>query len=438
MATPKFTSVPSKRLAASITASSSTIQLNNILGWNGAALTSSDFGTNLYAVLRNDANTLMELIELDPSTIASASITVLRRGLKFTGDVTTEVTANKLIWVKNETIVEIGADTPQLFQMFKEYVDAAIVAGGVPATTATAGISKVATQAQTDAGTTGDGTYKYIVTPDLVRAKAYHDYAADAGSTDAYAITVTPAITAYATGQIFTFKANTINTGAATLNVNSLGAKTIKKNGNTDLATGDIAASQIIVVVYDGTNMQLQSGIGVNITNPTVQTFTASGTYTKPSGLKYAVVEAQGGGGSGGNTAAGADGGGGGGGAYVKKIIAAASIGATETVTIGAAATATTFGALLTGAAGATASASSAGAGGTASGGDVNINGQAGQSGNAGTSVKYLSAGGSSRLGSGGKNGQAGAGYGFGGCGDIDGTGLQTGGSGVVIVTEYY
>ena len=55
------------------------------------------------------------------------------------------------------------------------------------------------------------------------------------------------------------FKANTANTGAATLNVNSLGAKTIKKNVSQDLETGDISANQIITVVYDGTNFQLQS-----------------------------------------------------------------------------------------------------------------------------------------------------------------------------------
>ncbi len=120
MASIKPTTVPSKRLAASITAASSSLQLNNILGWDGNALTASDFGTKLYAVLRNDANTLMEIIELDPATIASASITVLRRGLKFDGDLTTEVTANKLSWVKNETIVELGTDVPQLL---KHYVD---------------------------------------------------------------------------------------------------------------------------------------------------------------------------------------------------------------------------------------------------------------------------------------------------------------------------
>lgn len=91
-------------------------------------------------------------------------------------------------------------------------------------------------------------------------------YCADAGSTDAYACTPSPAPGAYVTGTvIYLFKANTVNTGAATLNVNSLGAKTIKKyttTGGTDLADGDIRAGQIVAVVYDGTNMQMVSGLG--------------------------------------------------------------------------------------------------------------------------------------------------------------------------------
>lgn len=82
-------------------------------------------------------------------------------------------------------------------------------------------------------------------------------YAADAGSNDTYAITLSPAPNAYVTGQTFTFKANTVNTGAATLNVNGLGAKTIVKGVNTTLADADIAANQLCHVKYDGTNFVL-------------------------------------------------------------------------------------------------------------------------------------------------------------------------------------
>lgn len=88
--------------------------------------------------------------------------------------------------------------------------------------------------------------------------RSWNEYAADAGATDAYAITLT-GLSAYTTGMTFKFKANTANTGACTLNVNGLGAKTIKKNVSDDLSTGDILANQLVIVTYDGTNMQLQS-----------------------------------------------------------------------------------------------------------------------------------------------------------------------------------
>ena len=128
------TTVPSKRLATSITGASLTLQLNNILGWDGINLTSADFNGRLFAVLRNDANTLMEIIELDPTTIASASITILKRGLKFTGDMTTEVTANKLTWIKNETIVDIGSNPPQLYQQFVYSLNPTADASFIPTT----------------------------------------------------------------------------------------------------------------------------------------------------------------------------------------------------------------------------------------------------------------------------------------------------------------
>jgi hypothetical protein len=89
-----------------------------------------------------------------------------------------------------------------------------------------------------------------------------YSYGADSGSTNAYAITLSPAPGSYTAGQNFIVKAASTNTGSATLNVNSLGAKTIKKlDGATNLASGDIVSGQIFVVEYDGTNFQLVSPV---------------------------------------------------------------------------------------------------------------------------------------------------------------------------------
>lgn len=86
-------------------------------------------------------------------------------------------------------------------------------------------------------------------------------YAADTAANDDYLISI-PGFTAYYEGMILAIKATTANTGAATLNLNSLGAKAIKKNVSAALDTNDILAGQILIVMYDGTNFQIIGGGG--------------------------------------------------------------------------------------------------------------------------------------------------------------------------------
>lgn len=101
-----------------------------------------------------------------------------------------------------------------------------------------------------------------VTFPNVMTVNGATTYAADGGSNDTYAVTLNPAPTAYSAGMFIFFKANTANTGACTLNVNSLGAKTIKKKkagALSDLNDNDISAGDICLVVYDGTYFQLSS-----------------------------------------------------------------------------------------------------------------------------------------------------------------------------------
>lgn len=119
-------------------------------------------------------------------------------------------------------------------------------------------------------------------------------YAADSVGTDSYAVTLSPAPSSYTTGMVVNFQAGTANTGSASLNVNSLGAITIKKNHDQDLADNDIESGQIVTVVYDGTNFQMQSQLANTSTGGAdaasqseMEAATSVVVYTSPGRQQY-------------------------------------------------------------------------------------------------------------------------------------------------------
>lgn len=167
----KFLSIPQKNLTQSITSASSSFKLNNIKSWAKNSLgininlTASDFGTQAFGVFRNPTGTIIEVFEFDPATIASSSITILRRGLNFNGDLTTETTNYKLDWPAG-TIVMLGTDAPQVFQYLKEYIDGIAISGSPDASETAKGLVEEATDAETAAGTETGGTgAKLFVSP---------------------------------------------------------------------------------------------------------------------------------------------------------------------------------------------------------------------------------------------------------------------------------
>lgn len=143
--------------------------------------------------------------------------------------------------------------------------------GGIPewisnpaaadASTTVKGVVEEATQAEVDDGTAAGGTSaRLAINPSTLRAKTYNSGVVDTGSSTAYAIAPSPAITAYAAYQEFTFKAVNANTTTTpTLNVNALGAKTMINPDGTPLVIGQIAANSIVKCVYDGTSMMVVS-----------------------------------------------------------------------------------------------------------------------------------------------------------------------------------
>lgn len=85
------------------------------------------------------------------------------------------------------------------------------------------------------------------------------NYAVDAGSTNAYEVTLSSSITAYTEGMLVAFRAQTTNTAAPTLNVipsgeSALGPISIVYADGTTPASGDILSDSIVECRYDATN----------------------------------------------------------------------------------------------------------------------------------------------------------------------------------------
>lgn len=139
-------------------------------------------------------------------------------------------------------------------------------------------------------------------------------------------------------------------------------------------------------VTATGTQLNLlNSATLVPINKITVQVFTSNGTYTPTSGMQYCTIEVVGGGGGGGGAATNAAGNascgtGGSGGGYARKTFTAATIGASQTVTIG------------TGGTGGSAGANNGSAGGNTSVGSL-ISATAGSGGTGGTTLSFVGAG---------------------------------------------
>lgn len=202
--------------------------------------------------------------------------------------------------------------------------------------------------------------------------------------------------------------------------------------------------------------------------NVSIQKFTADGTWTKPAGVIYAIVECIGGGGGGGgvDSTLSETGGGGGGGGYARIVLT--SLASSVAVTVGeggsggaagnnagSAGETTQFGSLCVataGAAGGVPGTDTSALGGIGTTGDMLSAGDAGLPDQDGTGdvADRAAGGGSSSFGAGGKsaevsaNGADGRNFGGGGAGgfnDASSADNRSGGDGAdgfVIVTEYF
>lgn len=252
-----------------------TITLKSMLTIDGAALTmATDFGDIAYGTIDAGNSTLEEQISFTGLTNNSNGTTTLT-GVKTVLFDSPYTETSGLAKTHAGSAPFVISNTSGFYNAFAKKASSETITGtwtfdafpvtpSTPlATTSVAGFTEIATQAEVVAKTATGGTGASLtVTPALMPSVLLSDYKADTGSANAYAIAPSPAITSYTAGQTFTFKATNANTGASTLNVNSLGTKTIKLPNGNDLGPNNIVANQVVQVEYDGTNFQMTSFVG--------------------------------------------------------------------------------------------------------------------------------------------------------------------------------
>lgn len=73
------------------------------------------------------------------------------------------------------------------------------------------------------------------------------------GVADTYTLTPSPAATSYSDGDTYFVKSSATNTGATTINISSLGAKSITRPNAVALQAGDFTSGQVYTIKYNST-----------------------------------------------------------------------------------------------------------------------------------------------------------------------------------------
>lgn len=117
----------------------------------------------------------------------------------------------------------------------------------------------------------------------------FANYLVDSGAANAYVVAFAAgdAPTSYIAGLTLVIKITNANSSASTLNVNSLGVKNITKNGATALAGGELQASSVVVLVYDGTQFQLITSVASPGGSTTQVQYNNAGAFAGNSGFTF-------------------------------------------------------------------------------------------------------------------------------------------------------
>ena len=493
---PKFVQAQKTTLAGSgITSTATTIILTSLTHLpvvGGATILTADIGAAGYATIEpgTDREEIVSFTTITQNASGTATLTGVTRNLKPYSPYN-QYSATGYAHSGGSTFVL--TNNPQVYDAVTDYTDQVAIAGVGNASTTTMGGLELGTSAEVTAGTATGGTGAALaVTPDALSASVYGTNSASvtaavsatAGAGDASKLVkldtsgyLDPSLSRQYVLQSYTTVPSSFGGSSTTrFDITNPSGTTFRYTydgtGTDPLITAAAFPAGTIIDIYSpnmtaantgvftvtgsGTNyIEVTNASGVAENDKTFGStfyFVKSATWTKPTGLKYAIVEMVGGG-QAGNRANGSaspsvpvDGGSGGG--YSRKLYLASALSSTEQYLVGIGGTAGSS----QGRAGASAFKGivALASGGTPTGGDVNLAGHRYGVASGGTTHSLSGEGGHSRFGWGGRSvpsatgGLDGIGYGAGGSGACEDRGAGNfreggvGAQGIVYVHEFY
>lgn len=208
----------------------------------GGTITGTGTITCSPCVINNGANTGSSAMTLDMSAATGANALKMPSGAGLTSNGTSSIAYDTT--AKNTHMPTNGADSLSAAEA------TAIAANAIPKSTSST-IALLAASTLLDDGTKVSTTEPFV-------SSTYDTCPDTSASGTAQVCNTTPTFTVV-TGSCVTYTTTTANSGAGlTLNVNSLGAKSVAKwQGTTTLAANDVLANKEVHACYDGTNWEL-------------------------------------------------------------------------------------------------------------------------------------------------------------------------------------
>lgn len=265
-ATPLFVQAQSFALQASgaSTGDTSIILQSFNLSDGTTKITTTMIGSVCYGTLEPNNGTQEEAIQFTGVT-QNANGTATLTGVSSVGFISPYTATSGLAKSHAGGITFILSNDAAFYGNIVSYINGVVASGASLASTSVAGISKLSVTPATGSNpiSVGDNDSRVLSQTNANYVNSIVNtgipYAVATGTPTAYTATLASSVSSLASGTYLNVLIPTSNATGITLNVNSLGAKSIKKNVSTSLASGDLISGEVASLAFDGTNFQLVS-----------------------------------------------------------------------------------------------------------------------------------------------------------------------------------